>query len=437
MSEVFSELGKIQADFNTFRLRDVLTLSDSGVWGDELEPNTDGTKVIRSTNFTNTGELDLSDVAVRKIAKDKALEKKLLNGDILIERSGGSDTQPVGRVAFSDFEIEKSDYAFANFIQRIRFNNEVDPRFVFYCLLQMHQMGATESIQNQTTGIRNLDLKSYLRVELPKPEKNEQVRISSLLSQVDNVIQKTKDSIAQAQQLKKALMQHLLSGRLKPDGTWRKPDEFYVDEKFGRVPKGWNYLRLRDVLNSQLVYGANTSAIPYSKDFPRFIRITDIDDAGNLLEDTKVSLDPEIAKSYMLEENDFLFARTGNSVGRTFLYKNAYGPSAFAGYLVRAKLNQSLILPEYLNNLCLSQYFDSFKVSMARVGAKPNINAREFSNFRFMLPERIDEQDQIAKSIYQFTFLIEAKTRKINYLIKIKKSLMQNLLTGKIRVQAE
>mgnify|MGYP001767680402 CR=1 FL=1 len=67
MSEVFSKLGKIQADFNIFRLRDVLTLSDSGVWGDEPEPNSDGTKVIRSTNFTNTGELDLSDVAVRKI----------------------------------------------------------------------------------------------------------------------------------------------------------------------------------------------------------------------------------------------------------------------------------------------------------------------------------------------------------------------------------
>jgi type I restriction enzyme S subunit len=274
-----------------------------------------------------------------------------------------------------------------------------------------------------------------LRIAIPEPE--EQALIVGALADIDRAIEVTRKAIDQAGLVKKALMQNLLSGRLKPDGTWRKPDEFYVDEKFGRVPKGWNYLRLRDVLNSQLEYGANTSAIPYSKDFPRFIRITDIDDAGNLLEDTKVSLDPEIAKSYMLEENDFLFARTGNSVGRTFLYKNAYGPSAFAGYLVRAKLNQSLILPEYLNNLCLSQYFDSFKVSMARVGAKPNINAREFSNFRFILPERIDEQDQIAKSIYQFTFLIEAKTRKINYLIKIKKSLMQNLLTGKIRVQAE
>ena len=59
MSEVFTKLGKIQANFNTFRLRDVLTISDSGVWGDELKPNTDGTKIIRSTNFTNTGELDL------------------------------------------------------------------------------------------------------------------------------------------------------------------------------------------------------------------------------------------------------------------------------------------------------------------------------------------------------------------------------------------
>jgi len=306
-----------------------------------------------------------------------------------------------------------------------------------YLLYWIHQYKNYISRYAAGTTFLEIGRRQFKKLRIAIPEPQEQALIVGALADIDRAIEVTRKAIDQAGLVKKALMQNLLSGRLKPDGTWRTPDEFYVDEKFGRVPKGWNYVRLRDVLNSQLEYGANTSAIPYSKDLPRFIRITDIDDAGNLLEDTKVSLDPEIAKSYMLEENDFLFARTGYSVGRTFLYKNVYGPSAFAGYLVRAKLNPYLILPEYLNIICLSQYFDSFKVSMARVGAKPNINAREFSNFRFILPERIDDQEQIAKSIYQFTFLIEAKTRKTNYLIKLKKSLMQNLLTGKIRVREE
>ena len=181
----------------------------------------------------------MSDIAYRTLSKRKFDEKKLFANDILIERSGGSETQPVGRVGFITDEIAETDYAFANFIQRISLNKNVNAKFVYYCLQQMYEMGITAGMQSQTTGIRNLDWKQYIKILLPKPTLSEQSAIAAILSKVDEAITSVQGSIAAAERLKKSLMQNLLTGRMKPDGTLRKEDEFYVDEKFGRVPKGW------------------------------------------------------------------------------------------------------------------------------------------------------------------------------------------------------
>lgn len=427
-----SKIGSVCNGFDTFQLKSVLVKNDAGDWG--VEPDNNSVGVIRSTNFNNNGKLDLTDIAYRTLKPQKFFEKKLYTADILIERSGGSETQPVGRVGFISEETAKTNYTFANFIQRISFDETVNAKFVYYCLQQMYEMGITAGMQSQTTGIRNLDWKQYIKVHLPKPSLLEQTAIASLLSKVDEAISVVQASITAAERLNKSLMQNLLTGRMKPDGTFRTPDEFYTDEKYGKVPMGWEVKKMKDVCLNKGDYGANASATFFDMNGPRFIRITDIDNNGMLIEDSKAGILCDNYESYLLQDDDFLFARTGDTVGKSLLYKKEMGLAVYASYLIKFTFNKDIIVPKYFDLLAKSDFFEIFKVAMKRVGAKPNINSREYCSFKFLLPKTIEEQKRIIEKFNTLSKSLISNTNKIATLERLKKSLMQNLLTGKNRI---
>lgn len=429
-----SRLGNINPKYNTIKLKEILTRDNSGEWGDD--PDKEFIYVIRGTNFNNDGILNISDIALRYLTAEQIKEKKLYENDIIIERSGGSDTQPVGRVGFIDKKIADINCSCANFIQRISLIDSVNSKYIYYCLQQLYEMKQTTAMQAQTTGLRNLDWKMYKKTILPNPELKEQNAIAGIISKVDQCIENTQKTIDATQKLKKSLMQNLLTGRMKPDGTMRKDNEFYEHPKLGKVPIGWDVKKLKDITLNRGDYGSNSSAVPFSKETPRFIRITDISDDGQLFENDAVS-STDTTEKYLLNDDDFLFARTGDTVGKSLLYKEKMGKAIFAGYLIRFVLNKELIIPEYFDLIAKSEFFESFKVSMKRVGVKPNINSREYCSFKFIIPTSKNEQLSILKYFNSiFSKKIELN-EKILYLKRLRKSLMQNLLTGKKRVDVE
>ena len=154
----------------------------SGEWGTEGA----GIKIIRSTNFTNEGILDLTEVVERAVPEAKVLKKKLRKGDIIIEKSGGSPTQPVGRVVF--FE-EEGEYLFSNFTSVLRPKAKlVSPKYLHYILLSAYKGGVTNYFQNKTTGIINLQLDRYLKtLEAPLPPYEIQCQIADALDKADAI----------------------------------------------------------------------------------------------------------------------------------------------------------------------------------------------------------------------------------------------------------
>ncbi len=206
-----------------------------------------------------------------------------------------------------------------------------------------------------------------------------------------------------------------------------------VNNKFSNLPTGWEVKKLKDVAINGGDYGANAPALPYKIGDVRYIRITDIDDYGHLISEDKASLDETIAQNYLLKDNDILFARTGDTVGKSLLYKSSMGRAAYAGYLIRFTLDEKLILPEYFDAIAKSDIFEAFKISMRRIGAKPNINSREYGIFRFPMPLNLDEQKEIAKLFTKVDEAIASVQNRIAAAERLKKSLMQNLLTGKMK----
>ena len=206
-----------------------------------------------------------------------------------------------------------------------------------------------------------------------------------------------------------------------------------VNNKFSNLPTGWEVKKLKDVAINGGDYGANAPALPYKIGDVRYIRITDIDDYGHLISEDKASLDETIAQNYLLKHNDILFSRTGDTVGKSLLYKSSMGRAAYAGYLIRFTLDEKLILPEYFDAIAKSDIFEAFKISMRRIGAKPNINSREYGIFRFPMPLNLDEQKEIAKLFTKVDEAIASVQNRIAAAERLKKSLMQNLLTGKMK----
>lgn len=151
-----------------------------------------------------------------------------------------------------------------------------------------------------------------------------------------------------------------------------------------KLPEGWREVTLGEISIEKGQYGSGASAIEYDKQKPVYVRITDIDDDGNLKELDQRS-PSEIEEKYNLNFGDFLFARSG-SVGRTYLHLKKDGKYQYAGYLIRFKLNQKLILPKYLYYVTKSNYYWGWIEKTQKSVTISNINAQQYASFNFILP---------------------------------------------------
>lgn len=163
------------------RVNEMLVLSSAGDWGIDDADSNDFVRclVIRSTEFDNQYNLNLdsSRVKYRMVKRDKLEKMDLQEGDILVEKSGGSEDQPVGRVALLTSDVlQESTLGYSNFIHKIRLDKaQVNPEYAFYFLRTMYRIGMTESMQSQTNGIRNLSMSSFFNQYLLLPDNQENI----------------------------------------------------------------------------------------------------------------------------------------------------------------------------------------------------------------------------------------------------------------------
>jgi len=198
------------------------------------------------------------------------------------------------------------------------------------------------------------------------------------------------------------------------------------------LPHGWRIKRLGDCILKAPEYGANSPSVEHSEDLPRYVRITDIDNFGNLDKEKVVSVELEGNEKYILADGDFLFARSGATVGKTYLYDPRDGKAIFAGYLIRVRTNPKTLLPKYLKGFTQTHRYWFWVKSTLRAGAQPNINAKEYASLPIPLPP-LPEQHVIAEILSTWDEAIAKTEQLIAALQKRKKGLMQRLLTGEVR----
>lgn len=184
-----------------------------------------------------------------------------------------------------------------------------------------------------------------------------------------------------------------------------------------QVPKHWQLRRLKSISIEPLKYGANESGEVFDTAQPRYIRITDINSDGSLRDDTALSLPYEIAEPYILKHGDLLFARSGATVGKSFIYKREWGKACYAGYLIRARLNLNDAYPEYVYYFVNSLHYWAWASSIFIQATIQNISAEKFSNLPIPLPS-LEEQQEIISFLDHHTAEIDALITKKQELIE-------------------
>lgn len=196
----------------------------SGEWGND-DNTGNGIPVLRTTNFTNEGIVNYNNVVTRIIEKKKIEEKYLRKGDIIIEKSGGSDKQPVGRVVY--FDGPENTYLFNNFTGLLRVKDQAKwyPRYVFYSLFSNYHRGGTRAFQNKTTGLHNLKIDDFVsRCEVTEAGINEQIAACKQMDRVNDIIRMHQQQLQKLDELVKARFVEMFGDPEKNTLSWKEEE---------------------------------------------------------------------------------------------------------------------------------------------------------------------------------------------------------------------
>ena len=194
----------------------------------------------------------------------------------------------------------------------------------------------------------------------------------------------------------------------------------------------WNNTRLKNLLKEPLAYGLNVSSELDDHNMPRYIRITDFDDFNNLNEQTFKSLPIEIAQGALLKDGDLLFARSGASVGKTYLYQPLPNGACYAGYLIKARFNKHVVNPKYVYYFTKSQEYENWKNSTYIQATIQNISAEKYYQLPIFLPS-IEEQDKMVSyldtKLSEIDHQVSLLTSKRDAYLRLKKSVISRAVT--------
>lgn len=228
-----------------------------------------------------------------------------------------------------------------------------------------------EKVLGKTLNKKKLDI-----IPIPVPSLLEQGRIVGVLDAAFAKIDALKENAQKNLENAKALFQQVLKQELTP-----KPN--------------WQTKKLGEIALKKLSYGASVPSRNFDGEY-RYIRITDIDEDGKLLNDL---VSPAVCEEkHILHSGDLLLARTGGTIGKSYLYSPEDGKCIYAGYLIRVIVNQDIVLPEFVFfNTKTDRYWNFIKKSQ-KTAAQPNINAQQYSSFDIPYPSK-DEQEGIVRKI--------------------------------------
>ena len=417
-SDKLTEIGKVPGEWQVVRLEQVIKEIKNGFASGKRDDN--GIVQIRMNNVTTDGHL-IFDSFLKVPAPENINEFLLEENDLLF-----NNTNSIGLVGKSTISKDiPFPCTFSNHFTRIRFGGEVLPEWVLFHFIRLWKKGFFRSVAIRHVGQAAVQTKYLTSLKLPLPPLFEQKKIAEILSTVDQAIEKVGEAIEKTQKLKKGLMQELLT-----KGIGHKD---FKDTEIGRIPKTWRVMELGETANVR--YGLGQPPALETNGIP-MIRATNVK-RGEIVREGLIFINRSAvpnSRDPFLREGDILVVRSGAYTGDVALVTKEW-EGAVAGYdliVTPSDTIDSKFLTYYLlSSPVQKRYFMGLKVR----SAQPHLNSSQVEETPIPIVP-LPEQQKIAEILGTVDERLDMLKKRKGRLSKIKKGLMNDLLTGKVRVNA-
>ena len=323
--------------------------------------------------------------------KDDYSKFLLKKNDIIVSLTGEGKLK-------SDIIEEGNKYLLNQRVGSLRAKKDINILFYFYLLNYFSLIKKQFYWWSNGKTQLNISPFDFLKIKIPLIPKSTQDKIVAQIEPIEKKIKELKSQITPPQEVINKVFAREFKFDLRKFEKLEREKLFQVEfftigkqndlrfsakhslysQYLNEIVKKHIFLNFGKILSKKPQYGANESAKDFSEGDIRYIRITDIDNTGNLLNDDIKTAD-NIEEKYLLKNNDFLFARSGNTVGKSFLYnQKIHGEAIFAGYFIKFVFDHSIINSLFLLYYSKSFIFEIWKNTVMRTMGQPNINAEEY-----------------------------------------------------------
>ncbi|WP_346395564.1 restriction endonuclease subunit S [Bacillus altitudinis] len=424
MSYWFNEL---PSDWNVVKVKNVFNMISGGTPKSDIEEYWSDSEVIWVTPEDLSKEGKYLNDSIRKISN---LGLQNCSANVIKANSIVVSTRaPIGNVKVSTVPFTTNQGC-----KSLEAKGKVNITYYYYVIAL-----AKEHLNNLGQGTTFLELSNYSlkNVFVPYPDINLQDLIAYYLdtkcNQIDELIVAKKKQISLLEQQRQSIITEAVTKGLNPNVKMKDSGVEWI----GEIPEHWGTKKIKYLIQEKLLYGANESAELDDEKLPRYIRITDIDELGNLKNETFKSIPLDIANKYVVKKGDILLARSGATVGKSYIHKEEKEAS-YAGYLIKLRA-RTLELAEYIYYFTNSSLYKQWINSILIQATIQNVSAEKYANLSIPVPKDENEIKSILLNIKfkekEILEVINKLKEQIEKLKEYRQSLIYEAVTGKIDVR--
>ena len=435
-------LGEVPAHWEVRRLRSTVTGCQNGVWGEEPDGVHD-VACVRVADFDRvTFRVDMADPTLRSIEPGVAIARGLHAGDLLLEKSGGGENQPVGAVVLYDHTIPA---VCSNFIARMTVADGYDPRFLTYLHAALYALRINTCHIKQSTGIQNLDSASYLSEATAFPLVDEQRAIAAFLdretAKIDALVVKKERVIELLQEKRTALITQAVTKGLDPNVPMKDSSV----EWLGDIPRHWKVCALRHVIRGGTRNGLYKSPEYYQPDGTPMIQMGEAFASPVVAScaSDRLKLTTAERSIWALDEGDLLFARRSlvfEGSGKCSIVGELPEPHVFESSLIRVRPDKKRIVPNFLFLFLQSSVSRAQILAMTKKVTISGIDSQQLKAVCVVVPPKQEQRaivDFIRAKDAEFQKLIDKVHQAIDLLCEFRSAQIAAAVTGKIDVREE
>lgn len=428
-------LGNVPEHWKFIPIKRLFKTVVGGVWGEDAKDNSK-IHCIRVADFDyNNFGLSDKNLTLREFKQSELNNRLLHKGDLILEKSGGGEKTPVGRVV--EFNLDISAVC-SNFTNKLTPNELYRTDFLKYMFAYMYSKKVTLSHVKQTTGIQNLTIESFLNEVITIPANNEEQRkiaeyLDYTVGRVDEIVSGKQAQIDRLMDYRKSMINEVVTKGLNPDAPMRDSGV----EWLGEIPTHWKATKIKYV-TTKIGSGVTPTggADVYQDSGVLFLRSQNVYDDGLRLDDVAYisdEIDNSMANSRVMDK-DVLLNITGASMGRCS-FANNLGRANVNQHVCILRPNTSEIYYKYLHLLICSQ-IGQHQIALVQTGGnREGLNFENIKNF-FIPIFSIEEQTEIVNHIEERTTkidkIVKELTSQIEKLKEYKTSIISEAVTGKI-----